>query len=147
FIEGRTLRQRLAGENIGIIDALDITLQVAAALAEAHSAGIVHRDIKPKNVMIRPDGFVKVLDFELAKLTESSTSSSADEAPTAVTTHTETGAIIGTPSYMSPEQARDLTIDARTDIFSLSTMLYEMIAGQRAFEGATTREIIGRILY
>ncbi len=151
FIEGQTLRQRMTGGKMRLDETLDVAAQVASALAEAHGAGIMHRDIKPENVMVRPDGLVKVLDFGLAKLTESSSlapSSSVDtEAPTAANVNTETGAVLGTPRYMSPEQARGLKVDARTDIFSLGVMLYEMIAGRSPFEGATAVEVIAAILH
>jgi serine/threonine protein kinase len=124
FIDGQTLRERLRHQPLGLIDAIDLALQIAAALTAAHEAGIVHRDIKPENVMIRRDGIVKVLDFGLAKLTEPlhSADATADattnaEAIRKVTT--EAGRVLGTPQYMSPEQARGQKADARSDIFSL----------------------------
>jgi serine/threonine protein kinase/tetratricopeptide (TPR) repeat protein len=148
FIDGETLRQRIAGDKMKLHEALDVAAQIASALTEAHGAGIVHRDIKPENVMVRPDGLVKVLDFGLAKLTELSSSSIDTGAPTAAANvNTETGAVMGTPRYMSPEQARGLKADARTDIFSLGVVLYEMIAGRSPFEGTTAVEVIAAILH
>src|SRR5205085_7158702 len=112
---------------------------VAGALQAAHAAGIIHRDIKPENVMLRPDGYVKVLDFGLAKLTEQpGQTNPADSAmDTKVKAYTEAGAVIGTVNYMSPEQARGLKVDARSDIFSLGVVMYEMAAGHMPFAGAT----------
>src|SRR5262245_42341468 len=112
-------------------EAIDIALQIAAALSAAHEAGITHRDINPENVMTRRDGIVKVLDFGLAKLTEPAELAIDTQAPTLQrVTNTESGVVIGTPRYMSPEQARGEKLDARTDIFSLGVLLYEMIAGR-----------------
>jgi serine/threonine protein kinase/Flp pilus assembly protein TadD len=147
FIEGQTLRQQMTSTQMKLAVALDLATQVASALAAAHAAGIVHRDIKPENVMVRPDGLVKVLDFGLAKLTEVSSSSVDTGAPTSARVKTETGAVMGTPRYMSPEQARGQKADARTDIFSLGVVLFEMIAGRGPFEGATAGEVIGAILH
>jgi len=146
FIEGQTLRQRMAGERMKLNEAVDVASQIANALAEAHAAGITHRDIKPENIMLRPNGLVKVLDFGLAKLTESSPAPLDAEAPTEAHVQTEAGAVLGTPGYMSPEQARGLKADGRTDIFSLGVVLYEMIAGRSPFEGATAGEVIAAIL-
>ncbi|HEX4945566.1 MAG TPA: tetratricopeptide repeat protein, partial [Blastocatellia bacterium] len=120
---------------------LDWIVQIASALDAAHTAGIVHRDIKPENVMVRPDGLVKVLDFGLAKLTEQREMALSD-APQ----QTAPGTVMGTVSYMSPEQARGLDVDARSDIFSLGVMLYELLAGRRPFEGATVTDILAAIL-
>ncbi len=146
YIEGETLRERLrklSNAQLPLAVALDVTLQMAAALAAAHKAGIIHRDIKPENVMVREDGIVKVLDFGLAKLTERR-SDGATERPGE--SSTAAGIVMGTPRYMSPEQARGEKVDARTDIFSLGVMLYEMIAGVPPFVGATTSEMIAAIL-
>ncbi|HEX5965535.1 MAG TPA: protein kinase, partial [Pyrinomonadaceae bacterium] len=142
FIEGETLRQRLANGPLPINESLQIAINVATALLAAHEAGIVHRDIKPENIMVRADGVVKVLDFGLAKLTESKTMIS--EASTLF--QTQQGLIIGTAPYMSPEQARALTVDARTDIWSLGAVLYEMVGGHPPFDGSTASDVIAAIL-
>ncbi len=150
FIDGETLRQRLGGEKLPPAQALDLAVQMAGALKAAHACGIVHRDIKPENVMVRPDGLVKVLDFGLAKLTERRPTPPTDlvdtQALTAILARTEPGTVMGTPAYMSPEQARGLTVDARTDIFSLGIMLYEMLAGRRPFTGATISDVLVALL-
>src|SRR5437660_3583165 len=138
FIEGQTLRQRMAQTQIKIVEALDVAAQVASALAVAHHAGIAHRDIKPENIMLRQDDFVKVLDFGLAKLVERKTTES--EATTML--HTRQGVVMGTPHYMSPEQARGLNVDARTDIWRLGVLLYEMMRGRVAFAGEASIYII-----
>jgi eukaryotic-like serine/threonine-protein kinase len=145
YVEGDTLRRRIKDAKIDLTAALDVAIQVAGALAAAHAAGITHRDIKPENVMIRPDGLVKVLDFGLAKLTEMQ-SPTDSQASTLARMSTEAGVVIGTVSYMSPEQARGLKVDHRTDIFSLGVMLYEMVSGRRPFEGETASDIIAAIL-
>ena len=147
FIDGQTLRERLrAQEPLPLGESLEIALQICQALVAAHEAGIVHRDIKPENVMVRRDGIVKVLDFGLAKLTEPSAPAVDTQAPTTPGGSTESGVVMGTPRYMSPEQARGEKVDARTDIFSLGVMLYEMVAGRAPFVGATTSEVIAAIL-
>jgi Tol biopolymer transport system component len=147
FIAGQTLRHKLAQGKLGLPGASDVALQVASALVAAHAAGIVHRDIKPENVMVRPDGLVKVLDFGLAKLTEKQSTTADSEAPTTIaSTETDPGTVMGTAQYMSPEQARGQTVDARTDIFSLGLVLYEMITGRRPFEGPTPTDVIVSIL-
>jgi len=143
FIEGKTIRQASAERTISIEETIDIGIQVANALAVAHQAGIAHRDIKPENIMMRDDGFVKVLDFGLAKLTETTNPASADpEAPTMAIPNTEPGMVMGTISYMSPEQARGLDVDGRSDIFSLGIVLYELIAGRTPFQGSTPTDVI-----
>ena len=142
YIEGVTLRDRMAQGRMKLEEALDVGIQTASALAAAHAKEIVHRDIKPENIMLREDGYVKILDFGLAKLLEKQATS-----PEAVTqVHTDLGAVIGTARYMSPEQARGLEIDGRTDIFSLGIVLYEMIAGRSPFTGATNHEVVAAIL-
>ena len=145
YVEGQTLRQRLSGGPMSLSDALDTSAQVAAALVAAHAAGIVHRDIKPENVMVRPDGLVKVLDFGLAKLAERRPAEDPG-APAAIAVKTDPGRVMGTARYMSPEQARGMEVDARSDIFSLGAMLYEMIAGRPPFEGETTADLFAAIL-
>src|SRR5262245_36922310 len=145
FIEGETLRQRMASalqQRIEPPEAIDLALQIAAALSAAHQAGIAHRDIKPENVMVRRDGIVKVLDFGLAKLTELSAPDVDTQAPTVAGGSTESGVVLGTPRYMSPEQARGEKVDARTDIFSLGVMIYVMVTGREPVVGATKRRDI-----
>jgi len=142
FIDGQTLRQRTMPARMELTAALDATLQVATALSAAHEAGIIHRDIKPENVMLRRDGIVKVLDFGLAKLTERRASVTDTESPTALNPQTDPGTVMGTAHYMSPEQARGVEVDARSDIFSLGVMFYEMVTGRAPFAGATVTDII-----
>ena len=144
LIDGATLRQHSAGKTSTLREMLDISVQVASALTAAHAAGIIHRDIKPENIMVRSDGYVKVLDFGLAKLTEQQTHRSDPEAATIV--KTEPGMVMGTVSYMSPEQARGQEVDARTDIWSLGVVVYELIAGRLPFEGQTASDVIAMIL-
>jgi serine/threonine-protein kinase len=146
FIEGETLRQRMVRERINLLVVLDVATQAASALAAAHAAGIIHRDLKPENIMMRPDGLIKVLDFGLAKLAEPPTANVDSEAPTVATMDTKMGAVMGTVQYMSPEQARGLKVDPRTDIFSLGIMLYEMLAGRAPFAGETMADIISVLL-
>jgi class 3 adenylate cyclase len=146
YVEGETLRQRMEAGKITFGESLDVAAQVASALAAAHEAGILHRDIKPENVMVRPDGWVKVLDFGLAKLAEPTVTTIDPPAPTKSAQSTAPGLVMGTVSYMSPEQARGQKVDHRTDIFSLGVLLYEMIAGRRPFAGATTSDVIAAIL-
>ncbi len=147
FIDGETLRQRMRKEPMKLGEVLDVAAQIAGALAAAHAAGIIHRDIKPENIMIRRDGIVKVLDFGLAKLTEQRTLSALDpEAATLVPVKTDPRVVMGTALYMSPEQARGLKVDARTDIFSLGILIYEELAGHLPFEGSNANEIIAAIL-
>jgi Tol biopolymer transport system component/serine/threonine protein kinase len=144
FVEGRTLRRLMADTVLKTEEALSIAAQVAEALAAAHAAGIIHRDIKPENIMLRPDGYVKVLDFGVAKLTERGSSSSDGAADAAQ--QTETGAVVGTVAYMSPEQALGRKLDQRTDVFSLGVLLYEMLAGEHPFRGMTNAATFDRIL-
>jgi serine/threonine protein kinase/Tol biopolymer transport system component len=149
YVEGETLRAQLShapSNRMKLPAVLDLAAQIASALAAAHEAGIVHRDIKPENVMVRRDGYVKVLDFGLAKLMEPAAPVVDTEAPTLAVISTEAGVVMGTPRYMSPEQARGLKVDARTDIFSLGVMLYEMIAGRPPFAGETPGDVIAAIL-
>jgi serine/threonine-protein kinase len=166
YVEGQTLRQRLK-QGLKLDETIEIAIQIASALAAAHSVGITHRDIKPENIMLRRDGYVKILDFGLAKLTETAFlrgsdpsvtyAESIDDAKDRYATlmqestleapkETSPGVILGTVSYMSPEQARGLKVDTRTDIFSFGITLYEMIAGRSPFEGKTTADMMVSIL-
>ena len=149
LIEGETLRQRLMRGRMELSEAVDVAIQVASALAAAHEAGIVHRDIKPENIMLRPDGYVKVLDFGIAKLAESAFAErrcggQAQRSMTLV--ETNLGSILGTVRYMSPEQACGAPVDKRTDIWSLGVVLYEMVTGHAPFTGDTPREVMSSIL-
>ena len=146
LIEGETLRQRMNGEALHLGEALEIAVQVASALAAAHEKGIVHRDIKPENVMLRPDGYAKVLDFGIAKLIERQTPAAWTRATGLPNMEAEPEIIIGTVRYMSPEQARGLQVDERTDIWSLGALLYEMTAGRAPFEGDTPQDVVTSIL-
>src|SRR3989454_8529369 len=146
FIEGETLRQRMSQGPLKLGESIDIASQVAGGLTAAHEAGIIHRDIKPENVMLRRDGYAKVLDFGLAKLTERPAITADTQAPTRVNVKTQPGIVMGTANYMSPEQARGLKVDVRTDIWSLGVVLYEMIAGRVPFEGETPSDVISLIL-
>ncbi len=146
LIEGETLRQRLAKDEIPLPDILEIASQVANALVSAHEKGIVHRDIKPENVMIRRDGYVKVLDFGIAKLTEDFVGPVGEDAATRLKVETAEGAVMGTANYMSPEQAKGARVDSRTDLWSLGAVLYEMVTGHLPFAGETPTETISLIL-
>ena len=160
LIEGETLRQRLMRGRMEVGEAVDVAIQVASALAAAHETGIVHRDIKPENIMLRPDGYVKVLDFGIAKLAESAFAqppsvaaatfgvpgATADGAESVTLAQTNLGSILGTVRYMSPEQARGVPVDQRTDIWSLGVVLYEMVTGHAPFTGDTPGEVMASIL-
>jgi serine/threonine protein kinase/Tol biopolymer transport system component len=157
YVEGETLRHHLSrshaqsgeallsGSGQRLNEALDIATQIASALAASQAAGIAHRDVKPENIMLRRDGYVKLLDFGLAKLTEGPTTTDT-EAPTRALVNTNPGAVMGTVNYMSPEQARGHAVDSRTDIWSLGVVLYEMITGRVPFEGPTPSHVIVSIL-
>jgi serine/threonine-protein kinase len=146
FIDGRTLREELTRKKVKLADALDIVIQVASALDAAHAVGIVHRDIKPENIMRRNDGYIKVLDFGLAKLTEEEASAAHPETATQSLFESKPGAVMGTVIYMSPEQARGLGVDARTDIWSLGVVLYELTTARAPFRGATASDVIQSIV-
>jgi serine/threonine protein kinase/Flp pilus assembly protein TadD len=148
YIEGETLRDRIRAGALHTRDAIDIAMQVASALSATHGVGIVHRDIKPENIMLRRDGIVKVLDFGLAKLSPTKFPVEADpEAPTQAQINTEPGTVLGTAQYMSPEQARGFEVDARSDIWSLGCVLYEMITARQPFNGETTIDVMSGILH
>jgi serine/threonine protein kinase/Tfp pilus assembly protein PilF len=146
LIDGETLRQRLARGPMALDKAIDVTIQVATALAAAHETGIVHRDIKPENIMIRPDGYVKVLDFGIAKLAEQEVPTTMPEEEAVLLVETNLGSILGTVRYMSPEQALAAPVDQRTDIWSLGVVLYEMVTGHAPFTGGTLHEVMNSIL-
>jgi serine/threonine protein kinase/tetratricopeptide (TPR) repeat protein len=146
FIEGITLRASLTRGRINPHPALEIAVQVASALAAAHEAGVVHRDIKPENIMLRPDGYVKVLDFGIAKLTEQRLVSDNRTGETTAALQTRPGLVLGTGHYMSPEQTRGQKVDARSDIWSLGVVLYEMVGGIPPFPGETPSDCIASIL-
>ncbi len=145
YIQGTTLRQQLSRGGISVSKALNIAVQVATALSSAHASGIIHRDIKPENIMLRPDGYVKVLDFGLAKLTEILPDSER-AGGVGTNVQTETGMLMGTVKYMSPEQLRDTKVDERTDIWSLGVVLYEMLTGSTPFEAPTSNETVAAVL-
>ena len=145
YIQGITLRELMSAGPLSLSKALNVAVQVATALASAHASGIVHRDIKPENIMLRPDGYVKILDFGLAKLTDFVPDRSRlSEIPTTV--HTDAGMMMGTIKYMSPEQLHEAKIDERTDIWSLGIVLYEMLTGATPFEGPNSSELVSAIL-
>ncbi|HSD44974.1 MAG TPA: serine/threonine-protein kinase, partial [Pyrinomonadaceae bacterium] len=145
FIDGKTIGELMRERALSLEEILDCVEQSASALAVAHAAGIVHRDIKPENVMRRHDGLLKILDFGIAKLLEPKTPDFLHETAAPVT-QTETGLVLGTVNYMSPEQARGLAIDERTDIWSLGVVLYEMLSGRLPFSGATRMDTMVAIL-
>jgi len=146
FIEGRTLRQLMKRRKLTLPKAIDIAIQAASALAAAHEVGVVHRDIKPENIMLRPDGYVKLLDFGLAQLNNPQSPTTDTESLTVDNVDTAPGVLMGTVNYMSPEQTRGQRLDARSDIFSLGVVIYETIAGFSPFEGKTTSDLIAAVL-
>jgi len=146
FIDGLTIRELIRRQQLSLAEVLDIAEQVASGLAAAHAAGIVHRDIKPENIMRRTDGLVKILDFGIAKLMEPEQADYVNETAAHARTHTEAGLVMGTANYMSPEQARALPVDERTDIWSLGVVLYEMLTERLPFNGATRMDTMVAIL-
>ena len=146
FIEGESLRERISQNQVELSEVLETAIQITSALAAAHEAGIIHRDIKPDNIMIRRDGLIKVLDFGLAKLIEDGEINLNTEAETKMLVNTMPNVIMGTVNYMSPEQARGLETDTRTDIFSLGTVLYEMLTRRQPFTGKTVSDVIAAVL-
>src|SRR6478752_2562603 len=146
LIEGETLRQHLTHGRIEVGEAIDVAIQVASALAAAHNAGIIHRDIKPENIMLRPDSYVKVLDFGIAKLAEQEVPPTTPRDEALLLVETNLGSILGTVRYMSPEQARGAPVDKRTDIWSFGVVLYEMVTGHVPFTGDTPKEVMSAIL-
>ncbi|HEY5445544.1 MAG TPA: serine/threonine-protein kinase, partial [Pyrinomonadaceae bacterium] len=146
FIDGETLRKRMRHGHLKLIELLEIAIQTTGALAAAHAAGIIHRDIKPENIMVRHDGYVKVLDFGLAKLTEPQGFTADTEAPTKALVDTGAGIVLGTLVYMSPEQAKGQRVDGRTDLWSLGAVIYEMVTGHAPFEAETPSEVLALIL-
>ncbi|HJQ68073.1 MAG TPA: protein kinase [Blastocatellia bacterium] len=148
YVEGELLSNKLRRGPTSVLEAIEIALQVADALDEAHSIGIIHRDIKSSNLIITERGLVKILDFGLAKVLTQQTEADDDSSDRTMLFGKETlpGVVLGTASYMSPEQARGLEVDQRSDTFSLGVVLYEMLTGKRPFEGATTSDLIVSIL-
>ncbi len=145
YVEGQTLSKKIKSKDLDLRQTLDISIQIAAALAAAHEANVIHRDIKPDNIIVRPDGLVKVLDFGLAKLTEKAPVFDLEALTTLV--KTSPGLIMGTVGYMSPEQARGRSVDGRSDIFSFGSMLYEMLSGKRPFTGDNEVDVIASIIH
>ncbi len=145
YVEGHTLRHLLQAQPPTLRQALDIATQIAAGVGAAHALGIVHRDLKPENVIVRGDGLVKVLDFGLAKLASSSLSAEAPEA-TRTIVQTDAGVVMGTYTYMAPEQARGQDVDARADIWALGVVLYELVAGRPPFTGGTRSDVLAAVL-
>ncbi len=146
FIGGITLRERIGGVAMPVREVVSIAVQACLGLAAAHAAGIVHRDIKPENILIRPDGLAKIVDFGLAKVAVAATPEGQQDTRTTTKVDTAPGMILGTVAYMSPEQVRGRAVDARSDIFSLGTLVYEMLTGKPPFSGATSSDLIASIL-
>lgn len=146
FVDGETLGRRMKRMPLEVHESIDISIQIATALAAAHDAGVVHRDVKPDNVILRPDGLVKVLDFGLAKLVGVPEAMSPHMSPVP-NVHTHPGLVMGTVAYMSPEQARGKLVDARSDIFSFGAVLYQMVSGRMPFTGENDIDTVGSVLH
>lgn len=146
LVEGRTLADRIAEGPIPVDEAMDIAMQLINALEAAHHKGIVHRDLKPANIVLKPDGTVSVLDFGIAKAFESLPVPDGSDRPVMTTPVTQTGVILGTAAYMSPEQARSKFVDQRSDIWAFGCVLYEMLTGQSAFGGEDVPITLARVL-
>ena len=146
YVEGKTLREILRESKLKLAEILDISIQIAGALSAAHQAHLVHRDIKPENIMVRPDGYVKVLDFGLAKLIQPRQALAGLEAETAKQSETAKGVIMGTINYMSPEQAKGEKVDERTDIFSFGVVIYEMLTTRTPFQGNSVSETFANLI-
>lgn len=144
FIEGKTLRQFADGQPVAPASALDIAIQIASALVEAHAAGIVHRDLKPDNVMVRTSGLVKLLDFGIARLSRPVDAAGSDT--TVASDQTQAGMLIGTPQFMSPEQARGTEVNQQTDIFSFGAIMYELLSGRSPFAADTVADVLAAVL-
>ena len=147
LVDGEELAQRIARGALPLDEALPIARQIADALEAAHEQGIIHRDLKPANIKVRPDGTVKVLDFGLAKAMEpaAGSSPSMSMSPTITTpAMTQVGMILGTAAYMSPEQAKGRSVDARADVWAFGVVLFEMVSGQRAFDGEDIADVLAR---
>lgn len=145
YVEGQTLAKKIKRKELDLRKSLDVAIQIAAALAAAHQANVIHRDIKPDNIILRPDGIAKVLDFGLAKLTEKTSAYDLETLTTLV--KTSPGLIMGTVGYMSPEQSRGKVVDGRSDIFSFGSMLYEILSGKRPFTGENEVDVIASIIH
>jgi len=147
YVEGQTLREKLASGPLEVRESLEIAMQAALALETAHAAGIVHRDIKPENVMVRRDGYVKIVDFGIAKLLDPVSVETLARPTPLREVHTAPGALVGSLGYVSPEQLEGKSVDGRADVFGLGAVLYEMLSGRRSFEGETSREVVIAILH
>jgi serine/threonine protein kinase len=146
LVEGEDLSARIRRGSMSVDEALPIALQIAEGLEAAHERGVVHRDLKPANVMIARDGTVKVLDFGLATAWEPSGATDLTRSPTVTARMTQAGVVLGTAAYMSPEQARGLPLDRRTDIWSFGVVLFEMLGGESCFGGDTVTDILAAIV-